>query len=256
MSYILEALKKAERKRELEERQTSVAFSTEAGKPTKKTAWWPYLLIAVLIVNAFFLVRWVWFSPPTGVPVAAPSPTVADPIAQPSALPPANVQKEEMQAPRIAGSAPRVEQKERAGMGRAAERPGPADRDIPQVPAPSPTATPEPPTAKEVRPHIEHRSARLEPRSAHIEPRSAPVAGKVYGLGELPADVKGSLPEFKISGHAYSAEIQTRVVRINDKILQEGQDLSAGLKLEEITPTGVILSYQGYRFRIGTNYVQ
>jgi general secretion pathway protein B len=58
------------------------------------------------------------------------------------------------------------------------------------------------------------------------------------------------LPEFNISGHAYSPEPQTRVARINEKILQEGQELAPGLKLEEITPGGVIFGYRGYRFRV------
>ena len=69
-------------------------------------------------------------------------------------------------------------------------------------------------------------------------------------VNELPATVRSALPEFRISGHAYSPEPQTRVARINEKILQEGQELIPGLKLEEIVPEGVIFGYRGYRFRV------
>jgi hypothetical protein len=43
------------------------------------------------------------------------------------------------------------------------------------------------------------------------------------------------------------------MVKINGQAMREGQDLIAGLKLEEITQNGVIFSYQNYRFRIGLN---
>jgi general secretion pathway protein B len=61
------------------------------------------------------------------------------------------------------------------------------------------------------------------------------------------------LPVFNVSGHAYSPEPGSRVARINDQILQEGQSLAPGLKVEEITPGGIVLSYQGYRFQININ---
>jgi hypothetical protein len=40
------------------------------------------------------------------------------------------------------------------------------------------------------------------------------------------------------------------VTRINEKILQEGQELTPGLRLEEIVPEGVIFGFRGYRFRV------
>jgi hypothetical protein len=43
------------------------------------------------------------------------------------------------------------------------------------------------------------------------------------------------------------------VTRINEKILQEGQELAPGLKLVEIVPDGVIFGYRGYRFRVDLN---
>jgi general secretion pathway protein B len=75
----------------------------------------------------------------------------------------------------------------------------------------------------------------------------------VLEFKELPAAIKDSLPELKMSAHYYTAEPQARFTRINDFNLKEGQALTTGVKLEEITPEGVVLSYQGYRFRMGIN---
>jgi hypothetical protein len=41
------------------------------------------------------------------------------------------------------------------------------------------------------------------------------------------------------------------MVKINGQMLREGQDLTDGLELKEITHDGVILSYQNYRFHVG-----
>jgi len=85
------------------------------------------------------------------------------------------------------------------------------------------------------------------------EENSKRPAGLVLQVSELPSAVRSALPQFRISGHAYSPEPQTRVARINEKILQEGQELAPGLRLEEIVPDGVIFGYRGYRFRVDLN---
>ena len=96
-------------------------------------------------------------------------------------------------------------------------------------------------------------------RRAEAQPRketksiSSGSGGKLLDLGELPPTIRSSLPEFKISGHAYSSEPRFRVARVNNKIVQEGEALSQGLKVDEIVPGGVIFTYQGYRFRVGIN---
>jgi len=104
-------------------------------------------------------------------------------------------------------------------------------------------AAPKPPAAPE---------AAAVPES-RVEKPQPPAPDKVLALAELPLAIRNALPEFKISGHAYTPEPQTRVVRINEKILQEGQELSPGLRVEEIVQGGIIMSYGGYRFRININ---
>jgi general secretion pathway protein B len=67
---------------------------------------------------------------------------------------------------------------------------------------------------------------------------------RIYRLRELPASVRESLPLFAISALMYSEMPSSRMVRINNEMMHEGQELSAGLKLEEIANDGVIFKYR------------
>ena len=55
----------------------------------------------------------------------------------------------------------------------------------------------------------------------------------------------------RIAMHAYSPKPEARIVSINDRLLHEGDSIAAGIRLEEITPDGMIFSYKEYRFRRG-----
>lgn len=98
------------------------------------------------------------------------------------------------------------------------------------------------------------------PRQAGREPQPAPrtpapvevtPGSVVVAQRDLPLLIQRALPEMRISMHAYSAQPQSRLVRINDKLLHEGDNAAAGVRLEQITPEGMILSYRDYRFRRG-----
>lgn len=77
--------------------------------------------------------------------------------------------------------------------------------------------------------------------------------GKMLSIKELPADVKASLPELKMTVHSYNEQIQTRFVVINNGIYREGQSITVDLKVEQITQNGVIFNYQGHRFLLRIN---
>ncbi|MBS1197738.1 MAG: hypothetical protein H6R18_1523 [Proteobacteria bacterium] len=59
------------------------------------------------------------------------------------------------------------------------------------------------------------------------------------------------LPNVSITVHAYSANPRERIAGINRRLLHEGDEVAPGLKLEQITEDGVILSFRGRRFRRG-----
>jgi general secretion pathway protein B len=85
------------------------------------------------------------------------------------------------------------------------------------------------------------------------KPDAAPVAQdqKVISLYDLPPAIQRELPDMAVQLHAYSNTPGERLVSINSIRLREGGYLMAGLKLEQITPDGMIFSYKGYRFKRG-----
>ncbi len=53
--------------------------------------------------------------------------------------------------------------------------------------------------------------------------------------------------------HSYDDHAASRFAIINNQALKEGQFVVPELKLERITPDGVVLSYQGHRFALKIN---
>ena len=227
MSYILEALKKAELKSE-RDGMPSLLSSTGAADH-RRGGLLLYPLIGALLLNAGVMFWWVrpWWPKESQIAVQLPAVRPQVPAA---VEPPLNTR-----GPK------RLEN----------------IQEVPSVKEPAPAR---PNVArKEGRDASLSRLRKAQPPGAElVQPQPPPerrVASstRVLSLSELPITVRRTLPEFKVSGHAYSPEPGSRVARINDQILQEGQSLAPGLKVEEITPGGIVLSYQGYRFQISIN---
>jgi general secretion pathway protein B len=229
MSYILDALRKIEQKRDREDPLRKPTFSGELPPERKKRPLWPYVLLAVLLLNAvvitFLVSRPKTDKGSTGEVARAPippEPAVVATTAERGAIrETAKDQKEALPRKDVAPPLGRTVEKE----AKESVAPGPA----------KPLATEHPPAG---------------PRPVQ-EKVAAPPTDRLFSLSELPSAVRSALPEFKVSGHAYSPDRQNRVTRVNDKILQEGQELAPGLRVEEIIPDGIVFSYQGYRFRVG-----
>ena len=68
-------------------------------------------------------------------------------------------------------------------------------------------------------------------------------------LAELPLELQQELPPMTISVHAYSGRPADRLVGINNRMLREGDFVVPGLKLEQITPEGMVFGYKGFIFR-------
>ena len=217
MSYIFEALKKLEQKRERERVSRLLMVTGEAAPERKQWPFWPFsVLAALLLLNAGVLLWWVR----PRVPEKQPAP----------AKPPATTEARSEHA----ATAPR-------------EEPRPVDKPALQLNAAGRSLTP----AAE---HPSRTGQAPQAKPADVPPNLRPVnrgAVAVLDLKELPAAVKDSLPALTMSAHYYTPDPQARFTRINDLNLREGQTLTSGVKLEAITPDGAVLSYQGYRFRMG-----
>jgi general secretion pathway protein B len=241
MSYILDALRKSEEKRQRGTVPDLHTIHSAMAKKTGKNRFFSFLLLAILLLNACVVI-W-WLSPwqlgrqkiLSGKDKAAVSKTVT-----PS---PANLTKGDLE-----------------------EEVSPADtsgQDLPGSLAAQPRVT--------VRKQFSDSTASLGKRkidsdtsvlASQASPQQhAPDSGdaspgsergqRVLSVKELPLSVQKSLPELSISLHYYASSPPSRIVSINDRTMREGEELTAGLKLEEITADGAIFSYQNYRFRVG-----
>lgn len=82
----------------------------------------------------------------------------------------------------------------------------------------------------------------------------SPIRQKLYKFSELPPSVRDSLKKFfTITAYMYSNTPSERKVRINDQMMREGQELEPGIRIEEIVPDGVILTYMKFRFFVSLN---
>ena len=90
------------------------------------------------------------------------------------------------------------------------------------------------------------------PAERRVDIAAADAAGEtVVEMEKLPTSLREEVSKITVSVHAYSNTPEKRLVGIGRRILHEGDYVMPGLKLEEITPNGMILGYKGYRFRRG-----
>jgi len=73
------------------------------------------------------------------------------------------------------------------------------------------------------------------------------------GIEILPESMRSAIPELNFAGHTYSETPSKRMIIINNKILREGERIDSNLILVTITWTGVILDYNGQKFKVEVN---
>lgn len=81
--------------------------------------------------------------------------------------------------------------------------------------------------------------------------RAAAVPGRLYGIAELPAELRTVARNISIAGFAHSDNPKERMAIINNRALREGEEVSGGLRVERIAGDGVVFNLKGYRFRKG-----
>ena len=219
MSYILEALRKSDQQRKRGAAPTLLAAQALALAPTQPV--WYGLFGAVLLgvgVAIGWLHPWQLESSAPQLPNAA------------SGAPSARAPAIESRAPAIESRAPAIESRAPAIEARV-----PAIES--RVPAIESRAPPI------VREHTK--------QPAGADANDAARVASVPPITELPLSVQQELPAMTISVHAYSGKPADRLVSINSRLQREGEFVAPGLKLEQITPQGMIFSYKGYSFRRG-----
>ncbi len=70
-------------------------------------------------------------------------------------------------------------------------------------------------------------------------------------FAELSPEVRAQLPAVNVSGATYSKDAAVRMLIVNGKVVQEGQEIAPGLKLETIGQRSAVRNHQGLRYSIG-----
>lgn len=110
---------------------------------------------------------------------------------------------------------------------------------------------PLPPTARfAVDPEQAGRSpVAVRPGGTRKEEKAEP-AERIIDFIELPAAVRDELPEIRITLHLYSKNTEKSKVVVNGKLKRVGDSLGEDLEVVEIIPEGLILNFQGKKFRM------
>lgn len=241
MSYILEALKKLEQKRQQEGTPNLLTLQEDTTKVRQKRSLWPYITLGVVLLNGIMVLLFFWIAPWQNAGQSLPP---QPQITRKNTLPlHANVT---------------AKNKEQLKSDDKKDFPTPEKKDVTQ---PAPSRPPAPVPGKVVVEATQPKTAPVQPSPPiKTSPESSPreikpikPSNKVLSIKELPAAIKGSLPELKMTVHSYNEQPQSRFVVINNNTIREGQPINADLKVEQITPNGVILNYQGHRFVLGIN---
>lgn len=213
MSYILDALRKADAERERDPARGIHAqpmASTSAPESGKR----PVAAIALggaVVLAAAGAYAW-WQREPA--PAPAPMPVALAPA--PAPVPAAPVPPPVVVANAVQPAAPPM-----------------------PPPAPEPVAKP---AAKETVP--------AKPTAPSAPAQAAPVADRVLAQAELPAEVQRELPKLAISGGVHSDNAAQRMLIVGGQVVGEGAELAPGLVLEQIRARTAVLRFKGYRYSV------
>jgi len=228
MSYILDALRRADRERRQGQAAdagtpafgpASATPPNEASGSGRRLAWAAALALALLVAAAL----WWWpgeapppvtqaapgtLQPPPAPTTAAPSPAapVLPSPAPPPAPPPAALQPRTAAAP-------------------APFLPASAATPPPQLLPTPPAAVPAPST------------------------RPAPAASAV-ALQDLPAELRQQLPTLKLSGSIYSSNRADRLLIVDGQVAHEGDTVAPGVVLEQIQQRSATFRFRQYRYEV------
>jgi len=238
MSYILDALRKSDQQRRRGAAPTLLAGQAMAEAP-KQPAFLAYGLPAAVLVGAGIVIGWLR---PWQPEQAAPG--RAELVA---AKPLESTPRQPASAPSEMAPQPRPEQRLQNATPPAQAAPAlvPTKPQLPARAKPETDGTP-----READAAVPRKTAAPEQPAGTAAADAARVQ-TVASMADLPLSVQQELPALTISFHVYSGDSEKRLVGINNRMLREDEHVVPGLKLEQITPDGMIFGYKGYSFRRG-----
>ncbi len=260
MSYILDALQRADAERERGHvpglKSQIVPPASRKVEPVRR--WKPVHTAAVLVALLLLLaaLAWWWFARSSDMPATAPMPAPATSTAPAVTSPPAAPAVAQATPPAAVVATP-AEPVQPILAPRRAEPPKPPRIAAAQIPntAATPSST-APPAAPASQPAARSPQATPAPLAAAAPAPAAPApttkdAVLIRSFAELSPEARAQLPQVNVSGSTYSQNPALRMLIINGKVLQEGQEIGPGFKLENIGPRSAVLNHQGMRYSIG-----
>jgi general secretion pathway protein B len=240
MSYILDALRKSEQSRRPGGPVRSSGAVHEIRVPIPSRGWLLALGLVLLFgLLASLLIFWRGLSqeatvlpPPAAVAETPLSLNPVVPVANavsPVTEPRANVPEEKTAAPETPSL-----------------RNNAAVLDLSEQ-APSVRADPKPGKSKT---KVQHAKVRV-PSTGVVMPATPPMASDgIPFLLQMPSEFQRLLPPLKVTIHVYSPDESQRILFLNNREYHKGDQIEAGIRVEDIVPEGAVLSYQGERFKV------
>lgn len=236
MSYILDALKRADAERErghvpgLHSQRTASLTSAPASPRRKRSSAALMGGVATLLLLAAAV--WWWQTAPGAHMPPPPTATAPAPVPLPAPEPvPVTTQATEATPP-----------------------PAPALPILAPELATSPRSAREPPPTP---PKARTSTGSATPTAASPVEPTAPANGASNGNGnvrsfaELAPEIRAQLPQVSVSGSTYSSNPAHRMLIANGKVVHEGEEIAPGLQLETIGPGKAVLNHRGTRYSIG-----
>ena len=270
MSYILEALKKVERERELEQVPDLHSRHDQPMQPPRR---WPWVLAAALLLNAV-LVAALWWRGANGPgeaarPVQGSTDAVAEDVPSRVVMSP-STSSQTPPEPSTGTEALAAETDRADGPTAVLDTPPSVipQRPLRPLPLVDPLPPPQSPSARADEPGQADQpavpdpsaSARLTNPSEIVElrapsvppqPREEPAWKTLPRWPLVPSGIARQVNgRLVLNAHFFSENPEDRFVLLNMKKYTAGEQIAEGPELEEITRDGVILTVPEGRFRL------
>jgi general secretion pathway protein B len=230
MSFILDALRKAERDRNLGKTPTLGDVAPPPARPAAPSAITTRTLaLLALVVGLLILAVLLW--PRDSAPPLPPAVQVLPPVAAPAPAALPQALPDPAPAPVAAGEPALDEDVVAETLDDLLE---PVDEEIAVVEDEAIEDSAPPAMASTAEP--------VAVVSDVAEP--AATTGAML-LRDMPADYRGAFPAIRVDVHVYNEEPARRWVMINGNKAIEGATLAEGPRVAEITPDGIVFDFRG-----------
>lgn len=229
MSYILDALRKSQQTRQSGPAPAARGAVHNISFPWPAGGWWLVsgfvLLFGMLVAAVLF-----WHGPLGGL-LESPTPVAGN---EPVPAAPATAQPiEKIPAPET-----------------PARKTNPVSDLAEQAKLPAPAASKKAVVARSAKKSaVPRRPAAAKTATASA---SAPdlAADNTPLLQQMPNEFRSALPALAMTIHVYSPDESQRILFLNNREYHKGSLIEGGVRVEDIVPDGVVLSFRGERFKL------